>query len=110
MKWAVGGWTFFIAENVLISENRDYLRSALRGADGSAEDGDFRYHALYGPISTAACIHLATATANFAWLEDRSTESGFQWVHGRPFTKYPQRAGLTPGPPPALSASALRLL
>ena len=26
-----------------------------------------------------------------------SPRSGFQWVHGRPFTKYPQRAELTPG-------------
>ena len=73
---------------------------------------DLMPHNPLGPISTAACIHLAAASANFAWLEDRSTESGFQWVHGRPFTKYPQRAGLTPGPPPAsaASASALRLL
>ncbi|KAL7528465.1 hypothetical protein ACHAWF_002570 [Thalassiosira exigua] len=45
MKWAVGGWSFFIAENFILSENRSYLISQL---------GDDGYHAAYGTLSTAA--------------------------------------------------------
>mmetsp|Transcript_24415 Transcript_24415/g.35695 ORF Transcript_24415/g.35695 Transcript_24415/m.35695 type:complete len:307 (+) Transcript_24415:22-942(+) len=46
MKWAVGGWSFFIAENFILSENRTYLIQEL------GEDG---YHYLYGSLSSAAC-------------------------------------------------------
>lgn len=45
LKWAVGGWTFFLLENVLLSENRTYLLSRL---------GDAGYHAVYGACSTLA--------------------------------------------------------
>eukprot|EP00571_Detonula_confervacea_P008746 CAMPEP_0172322680 /NCGR_PEP_ID=MMETSP1058-20130122/46600_1 /TAXON_ID=83371 /ORGANISM="Detonula confervacea, Strain CCMP 353" /LENGTH=277 /DNA_ID=CAMNT_0013038491 /DNA_START=89 /DNA_END=919 /DNA_ORIENTATION=- len=45
MKWAVGGWSFFIAENFILSENRTYLISQL---------GDDGYHMAYGTFSTAA--------------------------------------------------------
>lgn len=45
MKWAVGGWSFFIAENFILSENRTYLISQL---------GDNGYHMAYGTFSTAA--------------------------------------------------------
>ncbi|KAL9186128.1 hypothetical protein ACHAXT_005366 [Thalassiosira profunda] len=45
MKWAVGGWTFFIAENFILSENRTWLIS---------EFGGDAYHAAYGTLSTAA--------------------------------------------------------
>jgi len=45
MKWAVGGWSFFIAENYILSENRTYLISNL---------GDDAYHVAYGTLSTAA--------------------------------------------------------
>ena len=51
MRWAVGGWTFFIAENALLSENRALVIDAV----GSEE----RYHALYGTISTVACASIA---------------------------------------------------
>eukprot|EP00592_Proboscia_alata_P019915 CAMPEP_0194418668 /NCGR_PEP_ID=MMETSP0176-20130528/17824_1 /TAXON_ID=216777 /ORGANISM="Proboscia alata, Strain PI-D3" /LENGTH=313 /DNA_ID=CAMNT_0039225267 /DNA_START=20 /DNA_END=961 /DNA_ORIENTATION=- len=43
--WACGPWSFFIAENAILSENRSTLISAL---------GDDGYHACYGTISTAA--------------------------------------------------------
>ena len=36
-------------------------------------------HNPLGPISTAANIHLAAATALFSWLEDRSSEEGFKF-------------------------------
>lgn len=45
MRWAVGGWSFFIAENLVLSENRQAIIQRL---------GDSNYHALYGMISTAA--------------------------------------------------------
>lgn len=54
MKWAVGGWSFFIAENLILSENRTFLIDAL---------GDDAYHAVYGTLST-----IATASIGYAYL------------------------------------------
>lgn len=54
MKWAAGGWTFFIAENLILSENRTYLIEQL---------GDGAYHAVYGTLST-----IATASIGYAYL------------------------------------------
>lgn len=51
-RWAVGGWSFFIAENVILSENRGYLIQML---------GDEGYHAAYGTLSTAAMVSVAYA-------------------------------------------------
>ena len=48
IKWAVGGWLFFIAENAVLSENRQYLITSVFGND------DDMYHAVYGACSTAA--------------------------------------------------------
>lgn len=45
MRWAAGGWTFFIAENFILSENRTYLIENY---------GDDAYHYAYGTLSTAA--------------------------------------------------------
>jgi hypothetical protein len=45
MRWATGGWIFFIAENLILSENRTYLIDQL---------GDDGYHAAYGTLSTLA--------------------------------------------------------
>lgn len=45
MRWALGGWSFFIAENFVLSENRTYLISNF---------GDDAYHYAYGTLSTAA--------------------------------------------------------
>lgn len=46
MQWAIGGWTLFITENVILSENRTWLINKL---------GDDGYHVAYGICSTAAC-------------------------------------------------------
>ena len=51
-RWAVGGWSFFIAENVIISQNRADIIAAL-GDDAK----ETRYHILYG-----SCSSLATAS------------------------------------------------
>lgn len=50
MKWAVGGWSFFIAENFVISENRSWIIEKL---------GDEGYHMMFGTISTAAMASTA---------------------------------------------------
>jgi len=44
-KWAVGGWSFFIAENVILSENRTYLIHNF---------GEDKYRMAYGTCSTVA--------------------------------------------------------
>ncbi len=40
---------------------------------------DLMPHNPLGPVSTAACIHMAAAVPNFSWLEERSPEPGFQF-------------------------------
>ncbi len=52
LKWAAGGWSLFIAENLLLSENRTYLIDRL---------GDDGYHGLYGTLSTVAMGSVAYA-------------------------------------------------
>jgi hypothetical protein len=53
LKWAIGGWTFFIAENALLSENRTYLIEQVLG--------DENYHLVYGTLSTAATASIGYA-------------------------------------------------
>ena len=45
MRWAVGGWSFFIAENTILSENRTFIIDLI---------GDQAYHLCYGALSTIA--------------------------------------------------------
>lgn len=52
MKWAAGGWSFFIVENLVLSENRTALIEQL------GEDG---YHYLYGTLSTGAMVSVGYA-------------------------------------------------
>jgi uncharacterized membrane protein YgcG len=52
IRWGVGGWTFFIAENALLSENRNTLIGML---------GDDNYHMMYGTISTIATVSIGYA-------------------------------------------------
>eukprot|EP00521_Asterionellopsis_glacialis_P014604 CAMPEP_0195294426 /NCGR_PEP_ID=MMETSP0707-20130614/14955_1 /TAXON_ID=33640 /ORGANISM="Asterionellopsis glacialis, Strain CCMP134" /LENGTH=347 /DNA_ID=CAMNT_0040355399 /DNA_START=563 /DNA_END=1603 /DNA_ORIENTATION=- len=53
LKWAAGGWTFFIVENVVLSENRSWLIDTLGGEE--------RYHGCYGVLSTGAMISVGYA-------------------------------------------------
>jgi hypothetical protein len=53
-KWAIGGWTFFIAENAILSENRTYLITALGGDESN-------YHLMYGTLSTTATASIGYA-------------------------------------------------
>jgi len=52
LKWAAGGWTFFIVENVVLSENRSWLIDQL---------GDDGYHGVYGTLSTLAMTSVGYA-------------------------------------------------
>jgi uncharacterized membrane protein len=56
LKWACTGWTFFIAENAVLSENRTYLIEQLNSEDN--------YRAVYGTFST-----IATASVAFAYYK-----------------------------------------
>jgi hypothetical protein len=49
MKWAIGSWSFFIAENLVLTENRSFIIERL--FHGNEE----QYHYLYGILSTIAC-------------------------------------------------------
>jgi len=46
IKWAIGSWSLFIAENVILSENRTQLIAYLGGDDN--------YHVFYGSCSSFA--------------------------------------------------------
>lgn len=61
LRWAGGGWAFFIAENALLSENRTALIDQL---------GDERYHLVYGTLST-----IATASIGYAYFKLNNTKS-----------------------------------
>eukprot|EP00551_Chaetoceros_affinis_P006486 CAMPEP_0203662576 /NCGR_PEP_ID=MMETSP0090-20130426/495_1 /ASSEMBLY_ACC=CAM_ASM_001088 /TAXON_ID=426623 /ORGANISM="Chaetoceros affinis, Strain CCMP159" /LENGTH=370 /DNA_ID=CAMNT_0050525387 /DNA_START=88 /DNA_END=1203 /DNA_ORIENTATION=+ len=48
IKWAVGSWSFFIAENVILSENRTFIIQNI------CDNNDDYYHYIYGLCSTTA--------------------------------------------------------
>jgi len=50
VKWAAGSWSLFIAENLVLSENRTTIINNL---------GDDNYHYVYGLCSTAAVGSIA---------------------------------------------------
>ena len=52
VKLIVGGWSFFIAENLILSQNRQYVVEKL----GSER----KYLALYACLSTFACASIGT--------------------------------------------------
>lgn len=59
LRWAAGGWAFFIAENAILSENRTWIIEEI---------GDDNYHLVYGTLST-----LATASIGYAYHTIRKT-------------------------------------
>ena len=67
-NWAVGGWSFFIAENLFLSENRAFIIDAI---------GDDNYHYLYGLISTAAC-----GSIGYAYLYKVRNAAPLSWSIG----------------------------
>jgi len=82
MRWAAGGWTFFIAENALLSENRTWLIHEL---------GDERYHLVYGTLST-----MATASIGYAYYSIRKMAmppSLTLWTRAPPMLSAPAIGG-----------------
>eukprot|EP00527_Entomoneis_sp_CCMP2396_P001394 CAMPEP_0198138152 /NCGR_PEP_ID=MMETSP1443-20131203/1572_1 /TAXON_ID=186043 /ORGANISM="Entomoneis sp., Strain CCMP2396" /LENGTH=264 /DNA_ID=CAMNT_0043799807 /DNA_START=40 /DNA_END=834 /DNA_ORIENTATION=+ len=55
VRWGTAGWSFFIAENFFLSENRTFLIDYL---------GDDNYHLMYGTIST-----IATASIGYSYYK-----------------------------------------
>ncbi|MGK3748680.1 MAG: hypothetical protein ACI8RD_000972 [Bacillariaceae sp.] len=53
VRWAAGGWTFFVIENAVLSENRTWLIDSLGGDDN--------YHLCYGVCSTIATASIGLA-------------------------------------------------
>ncbi len=53
MRWAVGGWSFFIVENVVLSENRAAIIQAV-----GDDERETNYHIIYGSCSTLACASI----------------------------------------------------
>ena len=49
VRWAVGGWTLFVCENAVLSENRTWLIDSM---------GDDKYHVFYGTCSTIATVSI----------------------------------------------------
>jgi len=45
-----GGWSFFLAENLVLSHNRSWIIESI---------GDDNYHRLYNTLSTCACTSIA---------------------------------------------------
>lgn len=50
VKWVTAGWVGFIAENLIMSDNRDWIIGTF---------GDDNYHIAYNILSTAACSSIA---------------------------------------------------
>jgi len=51
VRWVAVGWTGFITENLLLSENRQAIIEAI---------GDREYHLIYSSLSTIACSSIGT--------------------------------------------------
>ena len=49
IKWLAGGWSLFLAENVILSENREWICQKY---------GEKLYHGVYNTLSTVACISI----------------------------------------------------
>ena len=69
LRWAVGGWSFFIAENFILSENRGRIIEAL-----GDDERETNYHLLYGSVSTAA-----TASIIYAYAAKARGALPLQW-------------------------------
>jgi hypothetical protein len=49
VRWIGAGWTAFLAENLILSHNRDAIIDKV---------GDKNYHRLYNTLSTCACASI----------------------------------------------------
>jgi len=88
VRWATGGYLFFIAENAVLSENRTFLIEKLN---------DDNYHKVYGVFSTAA-------TGTIAYVYYKLTRGGGGFGGGREAASLSSQ--LVPRSPNALAAVA----
>ena len=79
LKWALGSWSLFIAENFVLSENRTYLINAV---------GDDNYHYMYGTCSTAAVGSIV-----YGYFYKVRGNGPFRWVQSMPMPLYTKIIG-----------------
>ena len=65
IKWVACGWTLFLAENVVLSENREWICEKY---------GEKLYHGVYNTLSSAACISIL-----FGFLKHKG--QGKKWAN-----------------------------
>ena len=86
VRWIGGGWTLFLGENLVLSENRDAIISVL---------GEGGYHTLYNTLSGAACASIA-----FGYLRHGRNATG------PPLWLWTGKVGQNPRLPAAVAVSA----
>ena len=65
IKWLAGGWTLFLAENVILSENREWICQKY---------GEKLYHGVYNTLSSVACISIL-----FGYFKHKG--QGIKWAN-----------------------------
>lgn len=73
IKWAIGSWSFFIGENLLLSENRTYIIQNI------CQNNDDYYHYLYGLCSTTAVGSIVYAY--YGKIRPFSFDERYRWLH-----------------------------
>ncbi|ORY42055.1 hypothetical protein BCR33DRAFT_718673 [Rhizoclosmatium globosum] len=84
-KWIFIGWTGFIAENLILSENRESLVASF---------GEDSYRKVYGTLSTVACGSIAYGYLAHGHLKGPVVKSAMGSVAGRALVVGVQVLGL----------------
>jgi hypothetical protein len=72
VRWTALGWATFIAENLVLSQNREHIINSL---------GDDNYHMIYNVLSTAACSSIAFGYFKFGKFGGPSFQPRSLLVH-----------------------------
>ena len=65
IKWIAGGWVLFLGENLILSENREWICEKY---------GENLYHGVYNTLSSAACLSIL-----FGFVKHKGT--GTKWAN-----------------------------
>ena len=65
IKWITGGWVLFLGENLILSENREWICEKY---------GEQLYHGVYNTLSSAACLSIL-----FGFVKHKGT--GTRWAN-----------------------------
>ena len=65
IKWIAGGWVLFLGENLVLSENREWICEKY---------GENLYHGVYNTLSSTACLSIL-----FGFVKHRN--SGTKWAN-----------------------------